>query len=105
MNKVFQNSCFCLGALIWCSQVEVDGNYCVHVQELEEVRALMTQKYCAQIEAMRVDLSAITNQLNEFATTLSHQQSTIDGLEQHLVDVAKSYLDVKKKIRISPCLK
>jgi hypothetical protein len=26
-------------------------------------------------------------------------------LEQHLVDVAKSYLDVKKKIRISPCLK
>jgi hypothetical protein len=52
MNKVFQNSCFCVGALIWCSQVEVDGNYCVHVQELEEVRALMTQKCCAQIEAM-----------------------------------------------------
>jgi len=44
MNKVFQNSCFCLGALIWCSQVEVDGNYCVHVQELEEVRAFMTHK-------------------------------------------------------------
>ncbi len=77
----------------------------MHVQELEEVRALMTQKYCAQIETMRVDLSAITNQLNESATTLSHQQSTIDGLEQHLADVAKSYLDVKKKIRISPCLK
>jgi septation ring formation regulator EzrA len=105
MNKVFQNSCFCLGALIWCNQVEVDGNYCVHVQELEEVRALMIQKYCAQIEAMRVDLSAITNQLNEYATTLSHQQSTIDGLEQHLANVAKSYLDVKKKIKISPCLK
>jgi hypothetical protein len=33
----------------------------VHVQGLEEVRALMTQKYCAQIEAMRVDLSVITN--------------------------------------------
>ncbi len=57
---MFQNSCFCLGALIWCSQVEVDGNHCVHVQELKEVRALMTQKYYAQIEAMRVDLSAIT---------------------------------------------
>jgi hypothetical protein len=53
----------------------------VHVQELEEIRALMTQKYCAQIEAMRADLSAITNQLNESAITLSHQQSTINGLE------------------------
>jgi septation ring formation regulator EzrA len=105
MNKVFQNSCFCLGALIWCSQVKVDGIYYVHVQELEEVRALMIQKYCAQIEAMRVDLSTITNQLNESATTLSHQQSTIDGLEQHLADVARSYLDVKKTVGISPCFK
>ncbi len=77
----------------------------MHVQELKEVWALMIQKYCAQIEAMRVDLSAITNQLNEFATTLSHQQSTIDGLEQHLADVARSYFDVKKTIGISPCLK
>jgi predicted nucleic acid-binding Zn finger protein len=102
---VFQNSCFCLGALIWCSQVEVDGNSCVHVQELKKVWALMTQKYYAKIEAMQVDLSAITNQLNESATTLSHQQSTIDGLEQHLVALTRSYLDVKKTIGISPCLK
>jgi hypothetical protein len=72
----------------------------VHVQELEEVRALMTKKYYAQIETMQVDLCAITNQLNESATTLSHQQSTIDGLEQHL-----AYLDAKKTIGISPCLK
>jgi ABC-type transporter Mla subunit MlaD len=65
----------------------------------------MIQKYYAQIEAMRVDLSAITNQLNESATTLSHQQSTIDGLEQHLATTTKSYFDVKKAIGISPCLK
>jgi septation ring formation regulator EzrA len=58
----------------------------------------MTQKYCAQIKAMRVDLSAITNQLNESTTTLSHQQSTIDGLEQHPTVVAKSYLNVKKNL-------
>jgi septation ring formation regulator EzrA len=77
----------------------------VHVKELEEVWALMTQKYCAQIEAMQVDLSAITNQLNESATTLSHQQSTIDGLEQHLAIVARAYFNVKKTIGISPCLK
>jgi hypothetical protein len=77
----------------------------VYVQEIEKVQALMTQKYCAQIEAMRMDLSTITIQFNEYAATLSHQQSTIDGLEQHLVIVARSYLNVKKTIGISPCLK
>jgi hypothetical protein len=85
-----------LGTLIWCSYVKVDGNFCVHVQELKEVRTLLTQKYCAQIEAMRMDLFAITNQFNESTTTLSHQQTTIDGLEQHLPIVARSYFDVKK---------
>jgi hypothetical protein len=65
----------------------------------------MTKKYYAQIEAMQMDLFVITNQFNEFVTTLSHQQSTIDGLEQHLATIARSYLDVKKAIGISPCLK
>ncbi len=65
----------------------------------------MIQKYCAQIETMRMDVFATTNQLNEFVTTLSHQQSTIDGLEQHLAIVARSYLNVKKMIGISPCFK
>jgi hypothetical protein len=52
MNKVSQNSHFCLGALIWCSQGKVDGDFYVHVQELEEFWALMIQQYCAQFEAM-----------------------------------------------------
>ncbi|KAH9553047.1 hypothetical protein CY35_09G099300 [Sphagnum magellanicum] len=70
----------------------------VHDVELKEVRASITQKYAAQIDDMQVELSARANELEESAAMISHQQSTIEDLKQHLAVAAKSRLDAEEAI-------
>jgi DNA-binding helix-hairpin-helix protein with protein kinase domain len=73
----------------------------VHDAELKEVRASITQKYATQIEDMQVELSARAKELEESAAMISHQQSTIEDLKQHLAVAAKSRLDAEEAIERS----
>jgi hypothetical protein len=69
--------------------------------ELKEVRASITQKYATQIEDMQVELSARAKELEGSAAMISHQQSTIEDLKQHLAVAAKSRLDAEEAIERS----
>ncbi|CAM6105272.1 unnamed protein product [Calypogeia fissa] len=71
----------------------------LHVVELKEVRASVTEMYAKQIEEIRLELVSKSKEVEECSALCSHQQTTIEDLNHRLASAAQSKVDAEEAIR------